>query len=371
MTENLLEALGLSKDERALLDEYGFDAATFERLRDDLAAGKFPPERNTTTHSVAPPAPDDLVAWPEKDSDPAREWAELGEQAIAAGRVGAVILNGGMATRFGGQVKGVVEVLDGRSFLDLKLSRIARAGTIPTFLMNSFATAEATREHLETNRYFGLDPANVHLLAQRISLRLDRHGDRFRDERGQPGYYAPGHGDVFEVVAESEAFARFRDGGGRIVMVSNVDNLGATLNTKVIGAHIAAGRAVTVEVAPRASGDKGGAPVRHRGRVEVLEGFRFPKDFDISTVPVFNTNTLIVDVDGMRPDYDLTWFRADKAVNGRTVVQFERLMGEVTAFVESTYLSVPRDGPEGRFLPVKTPDDLVTVRPAVRLRFDL
>jgi len=371
MSENILEALGLNSEERALLARYGFEAATFERLRADLAAGEFPLERNTTTHNVAPTGSGDLTPWPEKDSDRAREWTELGKEALSTGKVCAVILNGGMATRFGGMVKGVVEVLDGHSFLDLKLSRIARSGPIQTLLMSSFATVEATQTHLTDNRYFGLDPARVHMITQRISLRLDRHGELFRDDAGRPGFYAPGHGDVFEVVAESEPFARFRDGGGRVVMISNVDNLGATLNAKVIGAHIAGGRPVTVEVAPRASGDKGGAPVRHRGRVEVLEGFRFPNDFDITAVPVFNTNTLIVDTDAVRPDYDLTWFRADKALNGRTVVQFERLMGEITAFVEAAYLSVPRDGPEGRFLPVKTPDDLITVRPAVRRRFGL
>ncbi len=371
MSEKTLDTLGLSSDEWALLERYGFDAEAFARLRAALTAGEFPRERNVTSDPVAPPEPGDLEPWPDEHSDIARQWAELGNEAIATNEVGAVILNGGMATRFGGMVKGVVEVLDGHSFLDLKLSRIARHGPIPTFVMSSFATAEATQAHLDEHRWFGLDTGNVHMLCQRISLRLDRNGELFRGNDGRPGFYAPGHGDVFEVVAASEPFQRFRDRGGRLVMVSNVDNLGATLNPKVIGAHIAAARPVTVEVAPRASGDKGGAPVRHRGHVEVLEGFRVPADFDVTTVPVFNTNTLIVDAEAVKPDYELTWFRADKEVDGRHVVQFERLMGEVTAFVDSTFLSVPRDGPEGRFLPVKTPDDLVTVRPAVRRRFGL
>jgi UTP--glucose-1-phosphate uridylyltransferase len=41
------------------------------------------------------------------------------------GEVGAVILAGGMATRFGGVVKAAVEVLDGQSFLELKLKDLA------------------------------------------------------------------------------------------------------------------------------------------------------------------------------------------------------------------------------------------------------
>jgi hypothetical protein len=103
--------------------------------------------------------------------------------------------------------------------------------------------------------------------------------------------------------------------------------------------------------------------------VEVLEGFRFPKDFDIARIPVFNTNTMIVDVTAVRADYPLTWFRADKIVDGRPAVQFERLMGEITSFCDATYLTVPRDGPEGRFMPIKTPADLEALRPELRARF--
>jgi hypothetical protein len=43
-------------------------------------------------------------------------------------------------------------------------------------------------------------------------------------------------------------------------------------------------------------------------------------------------------------------------------VQPERLVGELSAFLPTTYLEVPRDGPRGRFFPVKTPDDLEASR---------
>ena len=68
------------------------------------------------------------------------------------------MLNGGMATRFGGVVKGVVDVIDGRSFLELKLAQARRSGPLPFVIMNSFATDDATKEHLVENDYFGLDP---------------------------------------------------------------------------------------------------------------------------------------------------------------------------------------------------------------------
>ena len=36
--------------------------------------------------------------------------------------------------------------------------------------------------------------------------------------------------------------------------------------------------------------------------------------FAIEQVPVFNTNTLLIDTTAVRPDYPLTWFRADRTI---------------------------------------------------------
>ncbi|MEE8408616.1 MAG: UTP--glucose-1-phosphate uridylyltransferase [Myxococcota bacterium] len=370
MAEQKTDELGLTVEERRFLARYGFDADTFARLKADLAAGEFPPERNRITHTVAPPEEGDLRPWPKTGTNDAATCERIGFEAIEKGKVAVVILNGGMATRFGGRVKGVVEVIDNKSFLELKLGDVARArGPVATFVMNSFATEADTESHLKAIRRAGLPEDRIHLLTQRVSVRLTPSGDVVRDDKGKADFYAPGHGDVLEVLAESEAFQRFVAAGGRTVMVSNVDNLAATLLPKIVGAHLDGGKKVTVEVAPRVPGDKGGAPVRINGRVEILEAFRFPDDFDLASLPVFNTNTLLLDVSAVRTDYALTWFRTDKESRGRKVVQFERLMGEVTAFVDATYLEVERVGPEGRFLPVKTPDDLIAIRPVVRDRF--
>ena len=58
------------------------------------------------------------------------------------------------------------------------------------------------------------------------------------------------------------------------------------------------------------------------------------------------------------PTYDLSWLYVLKDVDGRPAVQLERLYHEVSAFVPTQYLEVPRRGPRGRFLPIKTPADL-------------
>ena len=369
MSELDLNSLGLGPDERRLLGQHGFDAASFGMLQAELARGAFPVGHNVVKGTVAPPQPADLTPLPEPGTAPARRLEALGQAALDRGEVAAVVLNGGMATRFGGVVKGVVEVLPGLSFLALKLEDVARShARAPVFLMNSFATDADTRGHLEKHRYHGLAPERVSCFTQHIGIRFTPTGEPFREQDGKVSLYAPGHGDILDCLAACDGFRRFAAGGGKYVLVSNVDNVGASLSPRVIGAHIAGGREVTVEVAARAAGDKGGAPARLEGRVEVLEGFRFPAGFDVESIPVFNTNTFVLSVAAVRADYNLTWFRADKSVDGRPAVQFERLMGEVTAFRDSTYLVVPREGPEGRFLPVKTPDDLVQLRPMLARR---
>lgn len=102
----------------------------------------------------------------------------------------------------------------------------------------------------------------------------------------------------------------------------------------------------------------GGAPVRVDGRLRLVEGPCFPPDFDQDLVPVFNTNTALLGLEALGEDYDLSWLYVVKDVEGRQAVQLERLYHEVSAFVPTTYLEVPRRGPRGRFAPIKTPADL-------------
>ena len=129
--------------------------------------------------------------------------------------------------------------------------------------------------------------------------------------------------------------------------------------------HLLGGRPVTTEVAPK-DGDMGGAPARVDGRLMLLEAPRFPPEFDHERIPVFNVNTLTVDLDVLDRDYELTWLYVEKEVEGRRAVQLEHLFHELSAFVPTTYLVVPRSGPRGRFFPVKTPEDLEATRAALR-----
>jgi UTP--glucose-1-phosphate uridylyltransferase len=134
----------------------------------------------------------------------------------------------------------------------------------------------------------------------------------------------------------------------------------------VIGAHLASKRALTAEVVQKAPGDKGGAPARVDGVVQIVESFRFPPTFDQDTIPVFNTNTFVFDAAAVDRSFDLTWFAVSKKIDGREAIQFERLMGQLTAFLPSHFLRVERDGLDGRFQPAKDPEELASRRDEIR-----
>ncbi len=355
----------------AILQRYRFDAETFLHLHGRFLERAGAPARNHLTVEVLPPAGGQLATMPERGTETWQRLEAVGLEAIRDGRFAAVVLNGGMATRFGGVVKGTVEVLDGRSFLQLAAERVRRlaeraGGTIPLLLMNSFATAEATAEHLDRTDGLGLGRDALRCFDQSVFPRITPGGELFRDDQGRVSLYGPGHGDFPASIRDSGTLDWLAGRGVRYVSLYNVDNLGAAPHPVVLGHHIDSGAAMTAEQVPKNPGDKGGAPARVAGHLEVVEDFRFPDGFDQDSIPVFNCNTFVYDVDLLRRDFSLDWFTVTKNAFGRQAVQFEHLVGQVTAFTDASFLAVPRRGPESRFLPVKMPADVEVVQPVLR-----
>ncbi|MCA9520632.1 MAG: UTP--glucose-1-phosphate uridylyltransferase [Myxococcales bacterium] len=354
----------LSREERDFLTKFEFDRARFERLRADYLDGKLDPARFGVVGTVSVPTHDAFVQIPPIDAREYEELRAIGEAALFAGEVGVIVLNGGMATRFGGQVKGAVEVLEGHSFLALKLASVANrpwGQQVPVYLMNSFATDVATREHLAAQPSLPLMAANLQCFVQDIAPRLWPNGMLYRDVRGHLSYYGTGHGDLAEAFRRSH-LSPFLDRGGRYLLMSNVDNLLADVDPVLLGMHIRGGCQITVEIADKYAGDVGGTPALVDGQLQIVETFRFPDYLDHTAIPYHNTNTLWFSVEALADDYSLHFYAVEKEVDGTIVVQFERLVGELTAHVPTQCVLVPREGVESRFLPVKKPHELDAAR---------
>jgi UTP--glucose-1-phosphate uridylyltransferase len=352
---------------KAELGPYGFD----EALLASFVARLSGTSSNAVTGQLVPPAPGDVRNLPVPGTPERERLAAVGLSAIRAGHVGAVVLAGGMATRFGGVVKAVVPVLGERTFLELKhddLAEVSRraGGPVPTFVMSSFTTHDRIVSHVAEKRLTRDGRPPIEVFPQDVSLRLTPEGALFREADGTLSPYATGHGDLTFALRASGLLAAFREGGGQLLYMSNVDNLGATLEPAIVGMHLARGAAVTVEVVAKEPGDKGGAPARVDGKPQIVEGFRFPQAFDQDAIPVFNTNTFVLDATAVDRDFPLPFYRVEKKVEGCVAIQFERLVGELTAFVPSAFVLVDRDGPDGRFQPAKDPEELARRLPHIQ-----
>ena len=359
-----MPALAVDATTQRSLAPYGFDLAALEAFRARLAG---PAASNAVKGTLTPPAPEDVTPLPPLGSAARDRLRKAGQALIARGEVGVVVLAGGMATRFGGVVKAVVPVLDGRSFLQLKaedIEKVSRAagGQVKPLVMSSFSTHETIAAHVKEKGLFG---GKLDLFPQLVSLRLTPQGELFLDTEGQPSPYATGHGDFSFALRQSGALKRFRDAGGTLLVMSNVDNLGATVDPAMLALHRELGARLTAEVVRKEKGDKGGAPARLDGVPQIIEGFRFPPGFDQDSIPVFNTNTFVFEAAALDRDFELPFYRVEKTVDGRPAIQFERLVGELSAFLPTRFVEVLREGPDGRFLPAKDPEELQRRLPSI------
>jgi len=362
--------LDLDPDTRALLERYGFDAALFNSLRERFTSGALGVEANRIRGRVEAPREGDVQRLPPLESEARKQLAARGLEALKRGEVGCVVLAGGMATRFGGVVKAAVPAIGQRTFLNLKLGGIRRTAEraqarVPVYVMTSFATDAEIRKLLAAEQG-PFTPASA--FAQLISLRLRPDGEILRlgtGTDGVPSPYAPGHGDLTFALRKSGVLERFLSEGGKLLYMSNVDNLAATLDPAVIGAHLESGKHVTAEVVSKDPGDAGGAPARVDGVLQIVESFRFPSGFDEAQIPVFNVNSFVLDARSMDREFPLTWFVVRKKVDGQEAIQFERLVGELTAFAPTLCLHVDREGADGRFQPVKDPEELTRRAPII------
>lgn len=367
---------GLTAEQLEFLTRYGFDGDLFARWQADVAAGRLSKAGNAVTSELLAPPPGTISKLPGTTTKATKELVKTGTGAIAEGQLGVVVLNGGMATRFGGVVKGIVPVLGRkRSFLALCAEDVLRAqerhgGKIQIYLMNSFATDEATKAHFAENDQFGLDDDQVHHFTQFVSLRMEPDGSVFKLANGEVSPYGPGHGDFADAFRQSGMLGHFQGTGGRHLLVRNVDNLGARIDPIILGNHIRHGTEVTCEVAPKWPEDVGGSPYLYEERTQLIEQIRYPAGFDAAIVDVFNTNTFTFAAAALAQPRPLGWYFVEKQVEGRKAVQIEHLIGEMTRFLQSRFLQVRRSGRDTRFLPVKTPEDLDAARDEIREMYD-
>lgn len=323
----------------------------------------------------------------------------LGLAAIRAGELGLFWLNGGAATRYFNlkkvnakererfatelnalnseamaKPKGVTPVINDMTYLELKVRNLIRiereaktTAPIPVILMNSFITDNETTEHFKAlyKKYPEIQRTQFHKVIQQPTIpRFTKTSTReaidiYTDEQGEISFAPTGHGDFLTLLKNF-----FEHEGKnldiRYLFFANIDNFGATIDPAILGIHIANKQGRTVELAPKAKGDKGGAPCFVDDKLIIVEQMKFPPDFDQDLITAFNTNTFWFTVsDLLAISTELPLIIAEKTVGNIEVLQLENFACDIN--LPSTFVNAPR---ERRFWPTKRYVDLLIYRDA-------
>ncbi|HLJ04350.1 MAG TPA: UTP--glucose-1-phosphate uridylyltransferase [Solirubrobacteraceae bacterium] len=312
------------------------------------------------------------------------ELATGGEQEALA-RLVVIKLNGGLATTMGLRgPKSLMEARDGVSFLDFIIGqtlalRRAHDVQLPLVLMNSDVTREATRaklaEHPELDVGLPMD------FEQSMIPKLEADTLEPASWPAEPAleWCPPGHGDIYGALRRSGLLQALLDRGFRYAMISNSDNLGATVEPR-IAAHLARENIeFLMEVVEGTEAErKGGHIARRRSDGQLVlresaqtsdedqESFR-----DFRRWRYYNTNNLWVNLESLSRLLEendgvlaLPLIVNRKTVDPRDsdstpVLQLESAMGAaIGSFQGAALLLVPRS----RFVPVKTTNDLLVMR---------
>ena len=304
--------------------------------------------------------------------------AIAGAGRAALDRAVVIKLNGGLGTSMGlAAPKSLVEVKPGRSFLDViarqVLSLRERHGArVPLVLMDSFATRDATLGALA--RHPGIE-ADVPLdfLQSRVPKLRARDLQPVEwpaDPRLE--WAPPGHGDLYAALPGSGMLEALLERGYEYAFVSNSDNLGATLDTRVLGLVARERWPFAMEVVEGTEADrKGGHIARLGGRLVLRETAQVPDGDDSFTDfrrwRYYNTNNLWLHLPSLADRaaaLDLPLIANRKTVDptdpsSPEVIQLESAMGAALGAIEGAgVVGVPRT----RFAPVKTTNDLLVVR---------
>ena len=287
-------------------------------------------------------------------------------------------LNGGLGTGMGlSRAKSLISVKQGQSFLDIIAQQALAQGTRQLF-MNSFSTRDDTLNAL----------AAYPALASAIPLDFLQHKvPKIAQSDLSPvrwpanpdlEWCPPGHGDIYIALVTSGMLGKLLDAGYRYVFVSNADNLGAVMDTSILGYFVSNDLPFLMEVTDRTEMDRKGGhlALARDGQLILRESAQCPEDDratfeNISQHRYFNTNNLWLKLEAlerMMKDSgnapDLPMIRNSKTVDPRDdkstlVYHLETAMGSaIGIFKGSAAVRVSRN----RFAPVKNTSDLLAVR---------
>ena len=156
-----------------------------------------------------------------------------GLEAIRQGKVGAVLLAGGMGTRLGfDKPKGMFNIGVNRELYIFEclirnlMDVTQQAGAfVPLYIMTSEKNDEDTREFFEEMKYFGYNPEYVHFFIQDMAPAVDADGKILLEEKGRIATSPNGNGGWFASMVKAGLLGQIQRDGVEWLNVFAVDNV--------------------------------------------------------------------------------------------------------------------------------------------------
>ena len=358
--------VGQERSLRALLDNYGFDRAQHEQIRQNLRSGRIGLAQNRLPATTLI---QDVAVDPVDD-----RYRAAGLDALAEGRVAVVTLAGGVGTRWT-RGAGVVKALSPfcklggqfRNFIEVHLAKSLRVSRqcgslLPHVVTTSYLTHEAIAAHLAAEHNYGypgpllLSPGRtigLRMIPMERDLRfaweevpqqlLDAQAQKVREglhaaliqwakTTGEGSDYTDnlpmqclhpvGHWYEVANLLRNGTLLSLIEMRPQMnyLMVHNIDTVAADADPDILGLHIHSDAALTTEVIARRLEDRGGGLARVDGRVRLVEGLALPSDDLESSLSYYNSATYWIDVDrlltlfGLSRDALSNTARVDNAV---------------------------------------------------------
>lgn len=217
------------------------------------------------------------------------EAIKRGQQALANGEVGVLLVAGGQGSRLGyAHPKGMYPIgpVSGASLLEIHLQKALAIGnrygrSVPVYLMNSPATETEQNAFLKENQRFGLAEDDLFTFCQgTMPAVAQATGKLLLADRGRLFLSPDGHGGTIAALAKSGAIDHMRARGIKTLFYLQVDNpLVPICDAEMIGYHLLAQSELTsMAVAKISPQDKLGNFVSIDGQVQVIEYSDFPDD---------------------------------------------------------------------------------------------
>ncbi len=211
-----------------------------------------------------------------------------GDEALSAGRVGALVVAGGQGSRLGFDgPKGAYPIgaVSGATLFQLHAERLLAAGRRygrqpSLYLMTSETNHQATVDLFEDNDLFGLPADRVLIFQQGMAPAVDTDGKLLLKAKDRLVMAPNGNGGTFAALRDGGAFDHMARCGVDVLAYIHVDNpLAPTCDPLFVGHHLLRGSQFSCKAIPKTGpAEKVGSFAMVDGRLCIVEYTELPQE---------------------------------------------------------------------------------------------